>query len=100
MYIHHDFIGHITLLSKNLPIAHIGLAITIDEVSGNMMKRWNYFENVFMKISNLPAQETGLHLIGSGNNVTWGELCDTSLCKFHQGGLMEQGFRVWNAHEH
>jgi hypothetical protein len=91
--------GELSVSSKNLPIVHIGLAITTDETSGNTTKRWNHFENVFMKISNLPARETGLHLIASGNNVTWSELCDASLCDFHQGGPMEQGFRVWNAHE-
>jgi hypothetical protein len=51
-----------------------------------MMKWWNHFKNVFMKILHFPACEAGLHLIVSGNNITWGELYDTSLCKFHQSG--------------
>jgi urocanate hydratase len=59
----HYIPGELSVSSKNLPIVHIGLAITTDNSSGNMAKQWNHFEKVFMKISNLAAQETGLHLL-------------------------------------
>jgi hypothetical protein len=91
--------GPLSVASNNMPIVHIGLSVTTDETSGNTTKRWNHFENIFVRISNLPVATDGYRLVASANNITWFELSEAAFREFEVGGKMEKGFKVWNAHE-
>jgi hypothetical protein len=91
--------GRLSADSGELPIVHLGLMVSTDETSGNTTKRWNHFENIFMRISNLPKQMDSYRLIASSNNITWSELSEVALRDFVKGREMQNGFKVWNAHE-
>jgi hypothetical protein len=61
------------------PIVHIGVGLFSDELSGNLSKKWNHFDNLFIQIFSLPKKIKALFFVGTMRSKDWALLCQPVL---------------------
>jgi hypothetical protein len=90
-------VGSLAQDAKEMSILHLGIIVATDETSGNISKRWNHFENIFMKLANLPSKYNHpdyYRLISSGNEITWKQIAEVVLKDFGTSEPLSKGFVV------
>jgi hypothetical protein len=58
---------------------HIGVGLFSDETSGNLSKKWNHFDNLFIQIFSLPKKMQALFFVGTMRFKDWASLCQPVL---------------------
>jgi hypothetical protein len=76
-------------------VVHIGYMLSTDETSGNKSKKWNNFENVFVKLANSPSKNSKFHFVCTSREGTWVHVAEAALNDYKQ---LREGFLVHDAY--